>query len=128
MKKDLILNSGLSRFKNFDLLDYHPRNKSKELNLTKWLYNELKVFGLKPVFQCLGDEPESEIDCASCSFVYEQTPAASTWTINHNLGYYPNVRVQDSAGSNVIGDVTYIDENTMRIVFSGAFQGTAYLS
>ncbi len=131
MKKDLILNSGLAKLKPFNLLDYHPRSKSKELNLTKWLYNELKTFGLNPVFECLGDVPEDntgEIDCATCAYVHEQNTTSAGWIIIHNLGFFPNVRVQTSAGIDVVGDVTYLDENSLRVTFSSAFQGKAYLS
>ena len=35
----------------------------------------------------------------NATFIYEQTSASDTWTINHSLGRYPSVTVVDSAGS-----------------------------
>lgn len=59
-----------------------------------------------------------------------QNTAASTWTINHNLGYKPaGIRVFDSANAEWIGAVTYPDNNNILISFgSAAFAGIAYLS
>jgi cell shape-determining protein MreC len=62
------------------------------------------------------------------NYVHNQSTASAVWTITHNLGWYPNVTVIDSAGTNVEGDVTQVNNNTMRINFSGAFTGIAYLS
>ena len=64
----------------------------------------------------------------SGSYVHTQSGSASTWTITHNLGYYPAVSVVDSGGSLVIGDVTYISTNTLSVSFTASFGGKAYLS
>lgn len=55
------------------------------------------------------------------------TPSAS-WVINHNLGWKPNVTVQDSGGSVVVGEISYTSTNSLTLTFSGAFSGNAYLS
>ena len=62
------------------------------------------------------------------SFVHTQSVSASTWTISHNLGFFPSVNVVDSGGTTVIGDVSYITENQVSISFSAAFGGKAYFS
>lgn len=62
------------------------------------------------------------------SFVYTRTVASTTWTISHNLDFYPNVQVIASNGTNVMGDIQYIDTNNLVIQFSQAYSGTAYLS
>ena len=64
----------------------------------------------------------------SGSYIHTQSGSASTWTINHNLGYYPAVSVVDSGESLVIGDVTYISTNTLSVSFTASFGGKAYLS
>jgi hypothetical protein len=47
----------------------------------------------------------------------------------HNLGFKPGgVMVTDSAGSEVVGSITQIDDNTTQIDFSTAFGGFAFLS
>ena len=65
---------------------------------------------------------------AKSKFVHTQTSAATTWSITHNLKFYPNVSIVDSALSHVIGEVTYIDENNLTVSFTSAFSGKAFLS
>lgn len=62
------------------------------------------------------------------SFQYAQGPASATWMVTHNLGKFPSVTVVDSAGEEVEGDVQYLDNNSLRLVFSAAFTGNAYLN
>lgn len=61
-------------------------------------------------------------------YQHTQYTASDTWTINHNLGYAPNVTVADSAGTIVEGDLQYVDGTTVIIRFSAEFSGSAYLS
>lgn len=61
-------------------------------------------------------------------FLFVQSIASDVWEIKHDLNKYPSVTAVDSADSVVIGDVTYIDENNVRLTFSGAFSGKAYLN
>ena len=44
----------------------------------------------------------------------------------HGLGKRPSVTVVDSAGTAVIGEIEYLDDNTVRLTFCAAFSGTAY--
>ena len=62
------------------------------------------------------------------SYVHTQGTASSTWTINHNLGFFPNVEIVDSAGTSVIGSYQFTNVNTVVATFAGAFAGKAYLS
>lgn len=64
----------------------------------------------------------------SGSYTHIQVVAASTWTINHNLGYYPAVSIVDSGENLVMGDVTYISTNALSVSFNASFGGKAYLS
>lgn len=62
-------------------------------------------------------------------FRWVQVSAATTWTINHNLGYYPNVSVVDSTRTQIFpGDVKYIDTANVQLDFSASVGGEAYLS
>jgi len=61
-------------------------------------------------------------------FVYTQSVAAAQWTITHGLGRFPSVTVVDSAGDQCIGDVRYLDLNTVVVTFGAAFAGNAYLN
>lgn len=62
------------------------------------------------------------------NFVFTQAVAAATWNIVHNLGKYPSVFVVDSADNVVMGDVKYIDINTVTITFASGFAGQAFLN
>lgn len=62
------------------------------------------------------------------SYTHNQITSSTTWTINHNLGFFPAVSVVDSGGNYVIGDVTYVSQNVVTVSFSSSFGGKAYLS
>ena len=63
------------------------------------------------------------------AFQHNQGVAASSWTIDHNLGYEPGgVTVTDSAGTTVIGTVQHTSVNQIVVSFSSAFAGKAYIS
>ena len=62
------------------------------------------------------------------NFTFTQVAPATTWTITHNLGKFPSVSVVDTADTQVYGDVEYIDDNSLRVTFSAAFGGKAYLN
>jgi hypothetical protein len=61
------------------------------------------------------------------TFTYRQDTPASVWTVVHNLGTFPNVTVLDSTGSQVMGDLLYLDGNSVQLTFSAPFSGVAYL-
>lgn len=72
--------------------------------------------------------PQGRDGQGQVSFQFTQNSPATTWTIVHNLGYNPNVAVVDSSGSEVEGDIKYLDDATVQVTFQAAFGGEAYLS
>jgi hypothetical protein len=62
------------------------------------------------------------------AYAHTQGTSSATWTINHNLDFYPNVTVVDSAGTIVEGEIAYTSRNQIVLTFSAAFSGKAYLS
>ena len=62
------------------------------------------------------------------AYTHHQNGVSAEWVIPHNLGFYPNVTVQDSTGTIVEGEITYTNTNTLTVYFSSAFSGYAYLS
>ena len=65
----------------------------------------------------------------SGSYRHVQSVSASTWTVIHNLGYYPGgVSLIDSVETVVFGDVTHVDTNTFTVSFSTPFSGKGYVS
>lgn len=65
---------------------------------------------------------------ADLHFTFAQATPLAMWTIAHNLGKFPSVSVVDSAGTIVVGEVTYTDANNLQVAFNAAFSGTAYLN
>jgi hypothetical protein len=62
------------------------------------------------------------------NFVYEQAMASATWTIAHNLAKRASVMVVDSAGTIVIGQIDYTDDNNVVLSFNAGFSGFAYFN
>lgn len=62
------------------------------------------------------------------NYTHTQGVASAIWTVIHNLGYYPNITVVDSTDREVIGNVDYININTIQLTFSGSLSGKAYAS
>lgn len=62
------------------------------------------------------------------TYVHNQGVASDTWTMNHNLGYFPNIEIVNSAGDTVIGNYQFVSVNTVIATFSDPFAGKAYLS
>lgn len=73
-------------------------------------------------------DPTGRFSQFTLRYVHTQVTASSTWNITHDLGGKPSVTVVDSANSVVVGDVVYVDDANIRIEFSGAFSGSAYLT
>ena len=62
------------------------------------------------------------------TFYFTQSSPTDIWFIQHNLNKYRAVAIIDSAGTEVIGEVTYVDLNNIKVVFNGAFAGSATLN
>jgi len=61
-------------------------------------------------------------------YIHNQAISSATWTINHNLGFRPNITITDSSGDECEGDVDHPSLNQAIINFSAAFTGTARLN
>lgn len=62
------------------------------------------------------------------TFVHTQNVASTTWEITHNLGKRPSVFTEESTGDEIEGAITHLDANRVRIEFSAACSGVAYLN
>lgn len=99
----------------------------KERVTKVWVTAENKYYILTDINN-VGNSGGWTVESTASYYNHSQGVSASTWTITHNLGYYPNVQVVDSGGTNVIGDITYNSINQLTITFSASFSGNAYLS
>lgn len=69
-----------------------------------------------------------DVNSPVVAYYHAQNTASATWTIVHNLNFYPNVTVQDSAGTILEGEITYTNTKQLTVHFTAAFSGNAYLS
>jgi hypothetical protein len=122
-----------------DLADIVPNiDPVVQLNYATVEYVDDAVAGISSAEE-IGFAPTSEITSTNVQdaieevrsrsrFVYNQPSASDTWNITHNMRFFPNVSIVDTAQSKVIGEVTYISENALTVTFSHSFAGKAYLS
>lgn len=76
-----------------------------------------------------GNKTSSELGLTGDKhFTYIKSTPDSVWEITHNLDKYPSVTIVDSAGSVVMGDITYTSKSALTVTFSAAFSGKAYLN
>lgn len=61
-------------------------------------------------------------------YVHTQSSASTVWHITHNMRFFPSVTIVDSGENYVVGDVEYIDWNSLELTFTHLFAGKAYLS
>jgi hypothetical protein len=62
------------------------------------------------------------------TFVHDQAIPSDIWTITHNLGKFPSVSVVDTQKQIYWGNVEYINSNQLKVTFSAAFAGQAFLN
>lgn len=62
------------------------------------------------------------------TYRHVQGASSNVWTVNHNLGCRPAVTAVDSSGTVVNGRIEYVNDNTLTLSFSAAFNGEAYLN
>ena len=65
---------------------------------------------------------------ADKKFTHEQSSAAATWTITHNLEKEPAVSVVDSTDNVIICEVEYTSLNQVELRFSTPYSGKAYFN
>ena len=75
-----------------------------------------------------GDKGDQGEPSGPIAYAHTQGVSNSLWIIQHNLNFYPNVTVVDSAGTIVEGEIEYTDLNNIRLTFTDSFSGKAYLS
>ena len=59
---------------------------------------------------------------------HDQGNAAASWVVTHNLNKFPSVTVVDTAGSVVLGQVTYNSASQVTLTFRSSFAGKAYFN
>lgn len=62
------------------------------------------------------------------AYVHTQSTPASTWTINHNLGYRPAVELLDTGSQEIDGDIAHPTANQTVVTLNPATAGIARLT
>lgn len=95
-------------------------------------YTSLKnlptINGVELVGDLTTEDLNLAIEMADKTYVHSQPNASAEWSVVHNLNKFPSVTVVDSAGSIVVGDVEYVNMNTVVIKFMAPFSGKAYFN
>lgn len=65
---------------------------------------------------------------AAFRFTHEQLVAALVWTVQHNLGGFPNITVVDNGGEVLEPGIVYTSDDVITLTFSAAMVGKAYCS
>lgn len=71
--------------------------------------------------------PAGPPGAAQATYVHSQPVAAMVWTVDHNLGFWPDVIVFDASGSEVKGAASNPTLNRTTLTFSAPIAGTARL-
>ena len=62
------------------------------------------------------------------TYIHDQMVPKKEWLVVHNLNKYPNCTVIDSSNSVVQGQIVYLSDNKIKLLFSSEFSGKAYLN
>jgi len=71
---------------------------------------------------------ESLSDVIDRTFIFTQSVPQTVWNITHNLNKFASVTVVSDQNQVMIGNVSYINANTVQLTFSAPFSGKAYFN
>lgn len=74
------------------------------------------------------DDPSSGLRIEDVSFIFTQGTPSAVWEIEHPLSFRPSVTIVDSAGTEILTEITHISPTLVLSTSAGAFSGSAYLS
>lgn len=116
---DTFTNKTIDAFEN-DILNLEARNFAEGTVRTS----------VRPVDEASDQKlvTEKAVAEATATFIFEQAVASNTWVVTHNLGRFPSVIVEDSAGTQFLAPVYYNSASQLTISMNGATTGRAYLN
>lgn len=121
----------------------HSSNRPLLAEIEYYGVEAIKQDVLKSTLKNISDEVEKHIDgigdtvrttaeeylkeLQTARVIQQQVPLAE-WEIKHDLDSYPVVTVIDSSGEKVVGNVTYISKQKLKINFTSEFSGKVVLT
>lgn len=117
---------------------YSPKQSDSKVDIKSIIEKELELYNRDydcSIAECTSSDiytwgiPQaSACDVNTYSYVHYQTSTSYMWTINHDLGWIPNVYTTDLNGNPISGVITTLNTKTIIIEFSQPISGRAYLS
>jgi hypothetical protein len=65
---------------------------------------------------------------ADKNYIHTQNSPSSFWTVTHNLGKYPSVRLKDGSGHTLVGDIVDVSTDELTIEFTEPQTGVAIIN
>lgn len=76
----------------------------------------------------IGQGPAGPPGSVGGQFQFTQASPSAVWTVNHNLGFRPNVALTTLGGAEVWGEVLHVSANQVLVTFDGPIAGLALCS
>lgn len=86
------------------------------------------LVGLKGRDGTNGIDGAAVVTVSGGAYEHTQNTPSNEWIIDHNLGFFPSVTVEDSSGQGVRTDIRHDSRNRTRIISNSGFSGKAYFS
>jgi hypothetical protein len=120
-----------SYFLDYKIADL-VRIKPKCVELTKeevnFMVNKLTAMKAPKKYSGVSSSSINVVNPCTGLYTFTQATPSVLWTINHNLKTFPVIIAVDSQGNKITGLETYVDKNTVTILFSIPVAGVAYLT
>lgn len=68
------------------------------------------------------------IDAGDKTYTHVQASANSVWDITHNMNKMPSVTIINSANELSFANIEYVNANRLKLTFSAAISGKAFLN
>jgi hypothetical protein len=98
------------------------------LSITENGNNTVVAIPSTSVVEVITEGPQGPKGEAGAGYIYTQQSPASTWTINHLLGFKPSVDIYDSGSQQITAEVSHPSLNQSVILFTASTAGFARLT
>lgn len=88
--------------------------------------NDIILYALLKKYHKKGSSGGGGSESKSHKIIEQKTPS-DKWILEHNMDCFPSVTIVDSGNNLVVGDVNYVNSNTIEVTFCAPFSGKALL-
>ena len=72
--------------------------------------------------------PQGRPGTGATQYIFTTQSPLVTWPLHHNLGFYPNIVLVDTANDVFYANITYVDANNAVVYMNAPTTGSAYCS